>query len=255
MNLSFFLEPPDLTHRAQLMIEALVPLSMTAEQPGTYYRSQRAPTEAMLYGMIENALGWHIAAADRSKLLKKLRDKAKKQFKRGDPALTSEWLSGGPAKSEVGFMSLLQYHLRFTPPHFFPATIHFDDLWARHVHSNGTDAPGGSRNNDYRLERIFAMPDVSFGDRADFDIRDPEELAHVKPGAKVHIKAIRPMLPHFHVSPTPREYVIPSQPYRFRLECTETVANLVKTALDDPASPLYLGTNDGWVEARWEDLP
>ena len=255
MNISFFLELPDLTQRALLVVEALVPLSMTAEQPGTYYRSQRAPTEAMLYGMLDNALGWHFGPTDRKKLLRELRRQARRRFKHGDPALESEWLTGEPEMSGVGYVSLLQYHLRFTPPHFFPSTIHFDDLWARHVHSSGTDAPGGSRNNDYRLERIFTMPNVSFGDKADFDIRNPEELAHVEPGAKVHIKAIRPLLPHFHVSPTPREYVIPSQPYQFRLECTEAVANLVKAALDNPVAPLYLGTNDGWVDARWEDLP
>jgi hypothetical protein len=29
---------------------------------------------------------------------------------------------------------------------------------------------------------------------------------------------------------------------------------MIIEALNNPASPPYLGTNDGWVEARWEEL-
>jgi hypothetical protein len=29
----------------------------------------------------------------------------------------------------------------------------------------------------------------------------------------------------------------------------------IRKALDDPAAPLYLGSNDGWVEAGLEVLP
>ena len=57
MDLSFFLEPPEFSVTAVLTVEALAPLSMSAAQPGTYYRSQRAPTNAMLYGLLENAMG------------------------------------------------------------------------------------------------------------------------------------------------------------------------------------------------------
>lgn len=233
-----------------------MPLSMTTAQPGTYYRSQRAPTEAMLYGMLENALGWHFGPKDRKRLLKGLRKQAKKKLGRGHKFRDTSWITGDEDKeSGVGFLSLLQHHLQFAGPHFEPATVHFDDLWARHVHGNSTNFPGGSRNNDYRLERILNLAgrkDISFGDRKGYDIRTPEDLVDVKVGDKVHVKAIRPQFPQYYVSPTPREYVIPARPYQYRVETTPAVAGLIADALDDPAAALYLGTNDGWVKVDWE---
>ena len=57
LNLDFLLEPPVFSARGKLTIEALAPLSMVSSMPGKYYRSQPEPTDAMLYGMLENALG------------------------------------------------------------------------------------------------------------------------------------------------------------------------------------------------------
>lgn len=255
LDLSFFLEPPDLDTTARLIIDALAPLSMSTAQPGTYYRSQPAPTDAMLYGMLENALGWHFPADVRSDILDNLRQAAKDELGRGHPLKKEPWITGDEdTESGSGYISLLQHHLAFETA-IVPETMHFDDLWARHARSTGTQFPGGSRNYDIRLERIVNLEgsdEISFGDRSSYKIRDPKELSEVGAGDKVHVKAIRPQFPQYYTSPTKREYIIPDGPYRYRIRTTETLAKQLQAALDDPAAPLYLGNNDGWVNARLE---
>lgn len=259
IDLSFFLEPPELMEKGKLVIDAITPLSMTASQPGTYYQSQSVPTENMLYGMIENALGWHLGPSDRSKVLKGLRKEAKKKLGRGHPLKKTDWITGkGDNESEVGYTSLLQYHLKFVEPYIEPETNHFNDLWSRHARNMKTSFPGGSRNYDISLETIVNMKkkgEITFGDGKKDDLRDPEKLHKlVKDGSRVHVKALRPQFPQYYVSPTPREYVIPQDSYIFPVETTTNVKNMIIEALNDPASPPYLGTNDGWVETKWEDL-
>lgn len=258
MDLSFFLEPPELKIDCKLTIMALTPLSMTTTQPGSYYRSQSVPTTDMLYGMIENILGWQFGASDRKNILKELRNQAKKELERGDPLKETDWLTGNNDKgSEVGYMSLLQHHLIFVEPVIEPETIHFDDLWSRHVRGDGTSFPGGSRNYDYRLERAINMEkasQISFGDTAKHDIRDPEEIANIVKDDKIHVKALRPQFPQYYISPTPREYVIPLDDYVFPLKTTATVKELIKSAIQNPSSPPYLGTSDGWVEPKIEEI-
>lgn len=257
LDMSFFLEPPELTETGKIVIDALAPLSMTTTQPGTYYRSQSVPTYDMLYGMIENALGWHFNSRDRKKILKRLREIAKKRFDQNDHLKNSEWLNGKKdVESGVGFKSILQYHLKFGL-HIEPETEHFDDLWARHVRGSGTTFPGGSRNYDISLERIVTMKKkdlISFGDTAAHDIREPRQLNDVEEDDKVHLNAIRALYPQYYISPTPREYVIPNGSYIFTVMTTNLLKNKIEKALQDPFSPIYLGTNDGWVEAKWEDF-
>ena len=129
-DLSLLLQVPDFSTRAVLEIEALAPLSMVAKMPGKYYHSQPKPTEHMLWGMLENALGWHISDVERKQLFAKL----KKQHKLKD-------LSG----SGVGYQSLLQWHVRFGLV-VVPPLMHYDDLWTQHL--KGKNFPGGSRNYD-----------------------------------------------------------------------------------------------------------
>lgn len=253
MDLSFFLEPPERDAAATLTIEALAPLSMSTAQPGTYYRSQRAPTEAMLYGLLENAMGIHLPADERKETLDVLRKAAKKELGRGHPLKKTPWIKGkDDTESGSGFVSVLQYHLAFDTA-VLPEVTSFDDLWGRHTHGKGTSFPGGSRHHDVRLTSLVdrsSSGEVSFGDRASYDIRDPEELrGSVPSGAKVHVKAIRPQFPQYYSSPTSREYVIPEGPYRYRVQATKTLAQQLQAALKDPAGALYLGSSDGWVEA------
>jgi len=258
IDLDFFLEPPELTERGKIVIDAVSPLSMTTTQPGTYYRSQSSPTVNMLYGMLENALGWHFGPKDRKILLKELRKAANKKIDRSVPLKESQWITGKvDDESGVGFKSILQHHLKFVGPHIEPETMHFDDLWARHVRGSGATFPGGSRNYDVSLERIVNMEKlnlISFGDSAKHNIRDPKELIGVSEDDKVHFNAIRPHFPQYYTSPTPREYVIPKGNYVFSVKTTKLLKDKIEIALTNPDSPIYLGTNDGWVEASWEDF-
>ncbi|NBC17349.1 MAG: hypothetical protein GVY18_08565 [Bacteroidetes bacterium] len=260
IDLSFFLEPPELDTTALLVVEALTPLSMSTAQPGTYYRSQPAPTEAMLYGLLENALGWHFPEDIRSDLLKQLRQAAKDGLGRGHPLKKESWISGDKdAESVSGFMSLLQYHLEFDTK-ILPETTHFDDLWARHVHRKD-DFEGGSRTNDYRIEALYNRlkdddsPASFVTKKSEASVSDPSELLGRLPNdVKVRQNELKPFFPYYYVSPTKREYVVPDKPYRYRIRTTAMLADTIAEALEDPAAPLYLGSNDGWVEARLEEL-
>lgn len=258
MDLSFFLEPPELKVVCKLTVTAVAPLSMTATQPGSYYCSQSIPTEDMIYGMLENMLGWQFGPSDRKNILKELRREAKKQLGREHSLKDTDWITGNnDGVSEVGYISLLQHHLVFVEPIIEPETIHFDDLWSRHVRGGGTSFPGGSRNYDHRLERVVNMEKaslISFGDTAKHNIRDPEKIANVVNDDKVHVKALRPQFPQYYISPTPREYVVPLDDYVFSLKTTATVKQLIESAIQNPASPPYLGTSDGWVEPKITEI-
>lgn len=258
IDLSFFLEPPDLDTTAVLTIEALAPLSMSTAQPGTYYRSQPAPTEAMLYGMLENALGWHFPKDVRSDILADLRQAAKDELGRGHPRKKEPWITGDEdAESGSGYVSLIQHHLEFEMA-VLPDTTHFDDLWARHAHRKD-DFEGGSRTNDYRVEGLYNRlkdddHEASFVTRKkDASVSDPEDLLGDLPtDVTVRQNELKPFFPYYYSSPTQREYVIPDGPYRYRLRTTATLASQIEAALHEPVAPLYLGNNDGWVEAQLE---
>jgi CRISPR-associated protein Cas5 len=192
----------------------------------------------MLFGLLENALGWHIVESDREKLLSRL----KSRF--GEPVSTSA----------VGFKSLLQYHLRFTMP-MLPTVTHYNDLWSQHLH--GSSFVGGSREYSYEAIPIMdaiAGKRITVNDRAEAG-KDPNLIMSFQDGQVVHLNVLRPFFPQYYVSPTPREYVLPDGPYRYRVETSRQLAALIQAAFDDPAAPLYLGSNDGWVDVDWRVLP
>jgi CRISPR-associated protein Cas5 len=259
-DLSFFLEPPALDAAAVLHVEALAPLSLVASQPGQFYRSQAAPTEPMLYGLLENALGWHFDASTRKALLKGLREQAKEALSEGHPLADSPWIAGAPTESGLGFASLLQWHLRFVAPRVVPEVTRYVDLWNQHLRRDDDKKYiGGSRHYDPSLEEVLNRlkkgGDLSYGNSSS-DVTSVEDVDDrvVPKGATVWPKALKPRFPRYYVSPTQREYVVPHGPYAFRAACTPAVAALITDALDRPAAPLYLGSNDGWVNARWEAL-
>lgn len=264
---AFLLAPADLTATGTLHVEALAPLSMVGGQAGYYYRSQPAPTHSMLYGLLENALGWHFSPEERKEIL----DSARKQTKR--QKLTVGWTDNPDQDSEAGYRSLLQHHLKFTLS-WIPTVMHYDDLWSQHLRDTGSSFFGGSRSYDARLERTVTLsrtenPSLPLNRRTKkhpsfiqvgelakegFDVKQTLEDALALSEGKVHYKALRSRFPQYYVSPKVREYVVPTSPYQFRVETTPAVADLVRGALEDPAAPLYLGSSDGWVEAWWEDM-
>jgi len=239
LDFDFLLQPPDFSNRALLTIEALAPLSMVTSMPGKYYRSQPAPTPEMLYGMVENALGWHISAPERKLLIAKL------QTKHGVMAM----------KTSVGFVSLLQFHLRLEQS-LVPPLIHYDDLWAQHLKSGGKTYLGGSRNYDKRVipfMNALVAKRVKVDEKAAYS-KSPEKIHSFVEGDEVHVDVPRPFFPQYYVSPKLREYVEPQGAYKFAFATDANLSATIAEALENPAAPLYLGSNDGWVEAHWEAM-
>lgn len=237
LDFSFLKTSPNFSARGILSVEALAPLSIVAKMPGKYYRSQPEPSETMLLAMLENALGWHIAETDRNKILKGLEKRHK------SPA----------SKSNVGFGSVLQWHLRFGVK-FIPAAMHYDDLWAQHL--RGSSFPDGSRNYDSEIIPLMNAKragKITVGDTADCK-REPELLRDFQDGDKINIALLRPHFPQYYASPTPREYIVPNDAFRYQIATSPQLAVLIAEALDNPQAPLYLGSNDGWVDATWEAL-
>lgn len=240
LDLNFLLDPPDFATRAILTIEAVAPLSMVASMPGKYYRSQPEPTDAMLYGLLENALGWHVADSERKVLIRKLEQR----------------LGAKAVATGVGYASLLQFHVRFAV-RALPTLLHYDDLWTQHL--KGGSFIDGSRNYDKRVIPLMnAYRDrertgVVISDRGAAS-KEPEKLSNFRNGDQVHMNVVRRYFPQYYASPTPREYVVPQGPYKYIVETSTKLAQALATAFENPAAPLYLGSNDGWADATWEVL-
>lgn len=270
IDLSFFLEPPVLDTAALLTIEALAPLSMVPAQPGAYYRSQNHPTDAMIFGMLENAMGWHFGEKERSAFLKELRKTAVKTHKKQLDWKESDWLVGKSIGSGSNFSSLLLYHFR-VDTRWLPQVMEYDDFWSQHLHDSGASFMGGSKHYDSDLEPLINRSKtqdttkeknpktkkypllIEFGESNNHQ-RLPLQDAMVLSEGAVHFKSIRDAYPQYYSSPKRRGYIVPKSPYRYRVLTTATVAKLLTNALTDPAAPLYLGSNDGWVDAHLELL-
>lgn len=235
LDLSFLLNPPEFNVKAKLIIDALAPLSMVTSMPGKYYRCQPEPTHEMLWGMLENALGWHLCESERNALLKKIQKK----------------LGVEARATGVGFKSLLQFHVRFSAS-VIPPLLNYDDYWAQHL--KGASFVGGSRTYDRRAIPIMNAiwgKRITVNDTSKAN-KDPDKIHNFQDGDVIHLNVVRPYFPQYYASPTPRGYVMPKGNYQYCVETSAGLASLIAEAIQSPASPLYLGSNDGWIEAQWE---
>lgn len=237
-DLSILNNTPAFETRATLAIATLAPLSMVSKMPGKYYTSSDGPTKPMIYGMLENALGWHIEPKERDALLKELEKKYKTKT----------------GKTGVGFGSLLQWHMRINLI-VVPPVMRYDDLWTQHL-SGTSRMIGGSRNYDYEAIPIMNAIAGGFipspGDVAKAN-RAPEVIRDFKEGETVHVDVLKPYLPQYYSSPKLRGYVVPEGAYQVQLETSAELAAALEAAVQNPASPLYLGSNDSWVEIEWNN--
>lgn len=241
--LSILLHSPEFSTVGVMTIHALAPLSMVVQMPGKYYRSQAEPSDEMLYGLIENALGWHVNDSERNAAIKMLIKRHK--------------LSETVSASGVGFRSLLQFHLRFDRSIKVAGAsiLRYDDYWSQHLRTGGLEFVGGSREHDTRLIPLMdrcadKASGISLTDSG--GIRDKSVIDAFQTGDKINLAVVRPYFPRYYVTPTPREYVVPDCPYIYRVETSPALAELLEQALNDPAGPLYLGSNDGWVDVAWK---
>lgn len=267
-DLSFFVEPPELKAKATLEVRALAPLSMVSSQPGSYFRSEITPTAYMLYGLLENALGWHFEDKLRRTLFKALQKQAKKKYGKHPDYSNSDWLTAKPDESGSGFFSLLQFHVAIKELEADQKPLTYDDLWSMQLRTKGENFIGGSRNYNWQLEGLINLskqedkskpinkrtkkhpPFISFGDRSGYKSFTLAELLALKEGS-VNTACLKPYFPHYYSSPKMRGYVMPRFSYEYHIECNTGLANRLGQALSDSAAPLYLGSNDGWVETKW----
>ncbi len=257
-DFEFYLEPPLKDASGLITITPLSPLSMASGQPGSYYQSLRVPGASMLYGLLENALGWHFGDSLRRELFASLQKQVKKLHKKNNEWKESPWLTQRPQASGCGFLSLLQHHLSFEKPIFEPATLTYDDLWSQSLRDEGRSFFGGSRNYDAGLENIMTRArrkEVEFSDRGNASPVSPEEFHSVENGTIIRYSSVRSGFPQYYSSPKKREYVEVKSDYLFRFTCTRRLATMIQHALLAPEAPLHLGTNDGWVSAQIELMP
>lgn len=259
--LDFYLEPPELTATGTLTLDALAPLSMVDSQPGTYFRTADHPSNQMVYGLLENALGWHFPDKTRKEILKELAKRAKKIYRKDEKYQDSPWLSGKPQEvAGSNYFSLLQYHLELDIKRPLPEVLAYDDLWSMHLRDRGMNYVGGSRNYDDRLERLISRlrnsskeektDKFELGDRTGFE-KIPLDQVYTTDVRKIHTLSIREGYPMYYVSPKKRGFVVPDNPYQFSVRITKTLANLFDHHLQNPQAPAYLGTSEGWTELKW----
>lgn len=266
IDLSFFLEPPEKSCQATLEIEPLAPLSMVTEQPGTYFRSEIHVPITMVYGALENLLGWHFPDEIRRRLMVNLKKLAKKLHRKNADYNESPWLIKKAETTGSGYMSLLQYHLDLMPMNFEgPLPMAYDDCWSMHLNGRGITFVGGSRHYERSLEELItkskqkeitekgkeALTPIQFGDGKNFQTYTIEELRNLETG-EVKVTSLKPWFPQYYVSPKTRGYIVPSSSLRFEIRCTPTLSRLLTYAIRNPKAPIYLGSNDGWVEFKWK---
>lgn len=239
-NFSFLLEKPTFTVKKLMIIEPLAPLSMVAGLSGKYYRSQPKPTTIMLWGMLENALGWHFDKKERTEIVKKMKSELNDDF----------------VSSDLGFVSLLQHHVKLEDNLTVTSrdTFHYDDLWSQQL--KGASFIGGSRN--YSAEVIPLMnaingKRVTTSDGAGAK-RGNDLIENFEDGDLIHNNVLKPYFPQYYSSPTPREFIVHDGLYSYIVETSETIMSILESGLSDPAAPLYLGSNDGWVDVRLEEM-
>lgn len=284
IDLSFYLEPPELTVDGCLEITALAPLSMVSSQPGTYFRTALKPPVHMVYGMIENALGWHfpvkkpkdksLTGPTRADLLKGLAKAAKKKHRKNLAYKDHPWLKGKPVEIALtSFFSLLQFHLAIQEADDPQGAMTYDDLWSMHLRDRGMNYIGGSRRYDYRLEELItnlrssaskfkkmdnkeakarSAEKYELGDLKEF-VRIPVDELTTTDERKINAGSLGDRYPMYYVSPKKRGFVVPAHAYRLPYQATEGVQQLLTQAFSSPAAPTYLGTSEGWVSIKLID--
>ena len=281
IDLSFYLEPPELTASGVLTITPLAPLSMVSAQPGTYFRSELTPPPQMIYGLLENALGIHLpvngtkdptaTGPTRADVLKQLAKGAKAAHGKNDKYRGSAWLSGKPAHSAKSkYFSLLQYHLHLEAVEVPDDLMTYDDLWSMHLRDRGMNYVGGSRRYDHRLEELITRLRTSaaafkamdrqeakvradekyeVGDRKEF-VRIPVAELTTTDERKINAGSLGERYPMYYVSPKKRGFVVTQRPYRVRFQTTPALLDRLTAGMTEPFAPTYLGTSEGWVTVQ-----
>lgn len=206
--------------KAMLKIKPLAPLSMVSSIPGSFYRSCLEPTSAMIYGMLENIIGWHYSPEIRRVIKKSLNKNSKKNQVKFEGIL-----------SESGYEPMLQQFIRINKLFLKPPTESYSDLWTQHLKHNDERHFNGIRNYDWRLAKEINLADE----------REKKETL---------LKSNQSQFPKYYQSPKRREFVKVTGEYIYEIEVKESFVDTLLQRIEDPISPPYLGTSEGWVEIK-----
>ena len=220
LDISFLFEDPAKTQKAILTIEPLAPLSIVSTMPGSYYKSQSAPTKYNLCGMFENILGLHIGNVERKAIVKKMEQVYKKIYRLHEFE---------KIKSPVGYAPLLGHLFEIEKPAIPVLRSRYDDLWKQQMKAGDNRHVKGTPNLSWGI--IKKKRNIAAGDNAGLD-----ELLKENPGD----------FPMYYTSPTPREFIVVEGEYQYYLRLSATLLRDLQKAIDEN-NLAYLGTNEGWV--------
>lgn len=231
ISISLLFEKPDPTVKALITVTPLAPLSMVVSLPGSYYRSQPEPSKQMIYGVLENLLGWHFSDAIRKDIIKKLEKHYKKKHKLSMDDMGAFESSGSK------YTALLQKHLLIEKPPFdyVPTIKSYDDYWTQHLKDVDQRHAKGNRNYDFRLSNAI-----------DTIYKQPKEQQD-----SIWANIFKEQGEHFPVyyqKPTKREFVVVKGSFFYSVLVQENLLRLLEETILDVTAPTYLGTNEGWVD-------
>jgi CRISPR-associated protein Cas5 len=212
----------------------LAPISMVSEIPGSYYKSDKKPSKFHIAGLMENLLGWHISNEDRLAINKEIGKVYKKKYK----------IEGyKSAVSNSGYVPVL-YHLFEVKLSVVPTSVHFDDVWKKAYRRVGELVhPNGTPNIDYELIKIKRALKRKEDKPQQVDEKEMTDLFKNNLGG----------FPYYYSTVSKREYLKFDGVMQIALDIQKEVCNMLQQSIDEN-NPVYLGTNDGWVDVKIESL-
>lgn len=232
IDLSILFQKPKKDKQVILIIEPLAPLSIVSTLPGSYYKSLDKPTKANLCGMFENVMGWHIGNKDRSKVLKKIKQVYKKEFKVTDFEVET---------SAVGYTSLLGHLFKIQLPFIPKIVARYDDYWTQQLKHDDARHLKGTANLSYQLiKKKRNLPTDDKGKVSDKTY-------------STFLKENNSHFPMYYTSPTPREFIVLEGNYQIKLLMSSHLLKSLKNSLQEN-NLAYLGTNEGWVNLLIKEI-
>ena len=222
IDISILSREPNNTEEVTLIIEPLAPLSMVTDLPGSYYKSQKAPSKKMLCGLIENISGWHFSIELRRKIIQ-------------STELTSTHVAEYQPGSTFKPLLMDYFEIISEPIVKFDSVVFFDDMWARN-HSR-KDSP---RAHAIKCRNI--TPQL---------IEEWNKKVDESPGNKTIIGAdYKNLIPNFYPVPTKREYVsLKNGSYNYNIKFDPELLSILCKSLAS-YNIGYLGNNEGWVDVK-----
>jgi len=231
IDIGFLFEEPKLDKTVLLTIQPLAPLSMVNSMPGSYYKTEHAPTKFMLCGLLENVVGLHLSHEHRRDVRRDL----KRHFKR-------TWKVEFPdEESPVGYLPLMHHLFEIRPPIVLPQPVLYEDLWTQHLIGRDERHLKGVTNYDWRLEHgIVEMNQIDDGGKK-------------TKARNEFFEANRSCFPLYYRSPQRREFLIANSPFGIKLDMTENLFSRLSSAISS-SDIGYLGTSEGWVSLSLEEF-